>query len=345
MKDREIDFVVLWVDGSDPQWKAERDRYLPIKEEKSIDHAENRYRDWDNLQYWFRGVEKFAPWVHKVYFVTNGQKPKWLNEQAEKLVFVKHSDFIPQAYLPTFSANVIENNLFRIKDLSESFVYFNDDVFLTADCPQELFFRNGLPVHPSELMPIVSNGRGDLLMVHMINNVLHVINRNFHAKDSIRAHVRKWFSPKEHDIKRVISNFFLSQYPSFVGFHNEHLAVPMRKSVMKAVWEKEPKILYETSTHRFRSAQDVNQYLFRYWNLASGEFECINAKKLGRVFHLNDEQNETVVKAACDAIQNPGCKMVCINDSYQDYQRFIEAKTAVNNALAWLLPIKSSFEL
>ena len=35
-----IDFVVTWVDGNDPNV---------------------RFRDWDNMQYWFRAVEKFAP--------------------------------------------------------------------------------------------------------------------------------------------------------------------------------------------------------------------------------------------------------------------------------------------
>ncbi len=63
-----IDFVIAWVDGSDPEWQKERDKYRGAAGES----AENLYRDWDNVPYWFRGVEKFAPWVNKIHFVTCG---------------------------------------------------------------------------------------------------------------------------------------------------------------------------------------------------------------------------------------------------------------------------------
>ena len=62
-----IDFVIIWVDGNDKEWRAEKDKYddKPI----STSNSEVRFRDWDNLQYWFRGVEKFAPWVRKIHFL------------------------------------------------------------------------------------------------------------------------------------------------------------------------------------------------------------------------------------------------------------------------------------
>ena len=62
-----IDFVIAWVDGNDPAWRAEKDKY-DLRPSKGS--AEVRFRDWNNLRYWFRGVEKFAPWVRKVHFVT-----------------------------------------------------------------------------------------------------------------------------------------------------------------------------------------------------------------------------------------------------------------------------------
>ena len=92
-----IDFVLTWVDGSDPDWLAQRREYQPGR---GTDAGESRYRDWDNLQYWFRGMEKFAPWVNKIYFVTWGHVPKWLNKAHEKIQIVKHEDFMAPAYLP-----------------------------------------------------------------------------------------------------------------------------------------------------------------------------------------------------------------------------------------------------
>ena len=70
--ERPIDFVLIWVDGSDPQWQAEKEKYLAT-EKGIIDATQTRYRDWDNLKYWFRAVEKYAPWVNRVHFVTCGQ--------------------------------------------------------------------------------------------------------------------------------------------------------------------------------------------------------------------------------------------------------------------------------
>ena len=103
-----IDFVVIWVDGNDPQWRQEKNRFSPDEAKFNINDV--RYRDWDILHYWFRAVEKYAPWVRKVHFVTCGHVPQWLNLEHPKLHFVKHSDYIDAEFLPTFSANPIELN-------------------------------------------------------------------------------------------------------------------------------------------------------------------------------------------------------------------------------------------
>ena len=139
----DIDFVVLWVDGSDPAWQAEKAKY----QGKALDdsNSANRFRDWGLLPYWFRAVERFAPWVRKIHFVTCGQVPEFLNTEHPKLHLVKHSDFMPPEALPTFSSHAIEMNIHRIPGLAEHFVYFNDDMFLIRAVKQENFFRDGLP--------------------------------------------------------------------------------------------------------------------------------------------------------------------------------------------------------
>ena len=85
-----IDFVLLWVDGSDPAWLEEKNKYSDVQVNVSASAA--RYRDWDNLQYWFRGVEKYAPWVNKIFFITWGHLPKWLNINHPKLQIVRHEE-------------------------------------------------------------------------------------------------------------------------------------------------------------------------------------------------------------------------------------------------------------
>ena len=105
----DIDFVVTWVDNSDPQWQNEFEQYKT----DTVANEENshiRYSEHGLLRYWFRGVEKFAPWVRKIHFVTNGQYPAWLNLNNSKLHFVRHSDYIDSKYLPLFVISFIDQS-------------------------------------------------------------------------------------------------------------------------------------------------------------------------------------------------------------------------------------------
>ena len=111
--EEKIDIVILWVDGEDKEWQKEKEKYMNLRG----DAGKNRFRDCDNLQYLFRGIDKFAPWVNKIFFITWGHLPKWLDVNNEKIRVIKHEDYIPKEYLPTFNSNVIELNLHRIEEL------------------------------------------------------------------------------------------------------------------------------------------------------------------------------------------------------------------------------------
>ena len=138
-----IDFVVLWVDGNDPQWQAKKQKYnLRQGEDQSV----ARYRDWETLKYWFRGVAKFAPWVKTIHFVTDDQIPSWLNTDSPHIHIVSHKDIIPSNALPVFNSNAIEMGILNIENLADKFVLFNDDILLTQTITPEYYFKNGLPV-------------------------------------------------------------------------------------------------------------------------------------------------------------------------------------------------------
>ena len=111
-----IDFVITWVDGRDPEWRKRKDA---LNENSFEDEREERYRDWGLLPYWFRGVEKYAPWVRKIWFICDQEPPEWLNRDHPKLSIVRHEDYLPDEYRPAFSSHPIELNLHRIKGLSE----------------------------------------------------------------------------------------------------------------------------------------------------------------------------------------------------------------------------------
>lgn len=160
-----IDVVYTWVNGTDPRWKAEKEYWhkhwiasltgqpLPQKPEdtqhvKGSDsaNADNRFRDNEELRYSLRSLEKYAPWVRHIYVVTDGQIPSWLNIESPKLSIVKHSEiFGNKSHLPVFSSPAIEWNLDNIPGLSDSFLYFNDDVFLGSRVhPEDFVSQTGV---------------------------------------------------------------------------------------------------------------------------------------------------------------------------------------------------------
>ena len=334
MKDSDqIDIVIPWVDGSDPEWQQEYRKYAALEMGRD-NNTEIRYRDWDNLQYLFRGIEKFAPWVRKVHFVTTGQKPKWLNVNAPKLNFVRHQDFIPQEFLPTFSVRPIELNLHRIEGLAEQFVYFNDDYFLLRPVRPERFFRNGLPCDMAVLDTLPMGGpRG-----HMLMNDVNVVNSHFRKSAVLKAHPLKWLTPcYGSQLFRTLSLLPFSVFP---GFRNHHMPQAFLKSTFREVWEVEEPLLREVSAHRFRDITDVNQYMFRFWQLMSGKFHPVNIVNTSCRYNLTDHDLEALTAAI--KTQKRDILVMADSDDVSDFNGMV---AKINAAFETILPEKSTFEI
>lgn len=328
-----IDFVIPWVDGSDPEWIKVFNNYVP--KEKQIDARNIRYRDFGLLKYWFRAVEKFTPWVNKVHFITCGQKPDFLNLNCLKLHFVKHSDYIPDDCLPAFSSRPIELNIHRINGLSDHFVYFNDDFYITKPLKRDFFFKDGLPCDSAVLEVKTS---GSFPMVNIVFNDLNAINKNFKPKESVKNNPCKWFNAKYG--KANVYNIFLTRLPKFCGFINPHMPQPFLKSTLEDVWAKCPEELNTAIHNKFRSPFDVNQWLFRHWALCKGDFSPINPYKDRRCFDLYDGNAELIA----ECIRNQKYAEVVLNDS-EDLQDFEKVSCILKDAFEAILPEKSSFEL
>lgn len=300
MQDK-IDFVIIWVDGNDVEWQKEKNRYNPNKED---DFRNIRYRDWDNLKYLFRGIEKFAPWVNRVHLVTWGHLPSWLNTDNPKLHIVNHKDYIPEKYLPTFSANPIEVNLHRIPELSEQFVFFNDDMFITQKVKPTDFFKNGLPCDSLIENPILPSGND--IIDYILLNDMEIINKYFKKNEIIKKHFFKIFNIKYG--LYLIKTISLLQWKNFTGLRYSHLPSSILKSTMESAWKNENEILDKTSKHKFRSKEDVNQYLFTNWQMASGKFKPRKCS-IGK-FYLISDNNKNIVSA----IEKQKYKLICLND-------------------------------
>lgn len=332
MEDK-IDFVMIWVDGGDLEWRKEKNKYAGIPDDAI--NGDVRFRDWENLKYWFRGVEKFAPWVNNVYFVTCGHYPKWLNLDCTKLKFVKHSDFIPEKYLPTFSSHTIELNLHRIAGLSEKFVYFNDDIFLISNVNKEEFFKDGLPLRKVDEV-VLPGGDSFMSNVHLTNSL--VINSHFRKHEVIKKNFSKFFNLK-NGLKPNIRKLCLLPFENFSTFNDPHIASPMLKSTFEEVWEKEENLLDKVSSDKFRQPIGVNQYLFKMWDICSDRYIPTNYKNC-MYFGVKKENCQSIA----EVIKKQKYSQVCLNDVANESE-FEEIKQVINSALESILPEKSSFEV
>lgn len=317
---------------NDPKWQQDFARYSGKINNSKNEVSEARFRDYGLLKYWFRGVEKFAPWVNKIHFVTCGQKPEWLDENHPKINLVNHSDFIPSEYLPVFNSNLIEIYMHRIPGLSEHFVYFNDDFFIINDVEESRFFTDGLP---NDIAAFRTNF-GFSQYAKMLQNNIRLINKYFDKKVVLEKDADKWYFKGYKSKARM--NYWLKFYPKFVTLRTPHNAQPYLKSTFDDVWTHCGDELTAMSVNRLRSATDLTPELFKTWQICSSNFHPYNTYENTKMFPLLIKS-----KKAIEAIREQKYKLICINDNVH-IRNYEQTLIAINEAFESVLPAKSKFE-
>lgn len=194
--DKPIDVVYTWVDGHDPAWQSTKkkwEEHYSKAEMREDANAKNRFFNHNELKYSLRSVWKYAQFVNHIYIVTMNQKPEWL-ENHPKITIVDHKDiFKNQDDLPTFNSMAIESNLHRIPQLSEHFIYFNDDMFLGKQVsPSDFFTDTGkvkVLLEKGMLSPEGSPNDHDITFWAACRNTNNLLNQSIkHEKRLLVCH-------------------------------------------------------------------------------------------------------------------------------------------------------------
>lgn len=301
-----IDFVVTWVDGNDLEWlRARAEAQGKMFQPEPEDESEQRYRDWGLLKFWFRAVEAYCPWVNRVYLVTAGSVPAWLNLDSEKLVVVDQNDLLPAEHLPTFNSQAVEANFDRIPGLSEKFVYFNDDFFVCRPLEPEFFFPGGLP-YGVAVFDAMSMSDGH---AHAMLNVASAMNAHFDKKTVMRKNLSGWFSPRYGG--ELYRNAALFPWKRILPLIDPHLPTPILKSSMVEAFAAESQAIAATSRSPFRAHENIApMYLVSMWQILKGRFTPRGRSSLGKYFGLGID-NELEILAA---VEDPGLSLLCLND-------------------------------
>lgn len=99
-----VDFVVSWVNGADKSWLKKKNKYMNTSAVAKNEpfNSDARYREYGLFKFWFRAVEKNAPWVRNIYLATDSQIPDFLDTKNSKITIVDHK------YLPTFDSSKLD---------------------------------------------------------------------------------------------------------------------------------------------------------------------------------------------------------------------------------------------
>lgn len=242
-----VDMVYLWVDGNDPQWQAKRNAAIGNVEAASPVNCEGRYADNDELKYSLRSLEQYAPWIRRVFIVTDNQTPAWLDTDNPRIRIVDHSEILPAESLPCFNSQVIEYFLHRIPDLSEHFLYGNDDMFFNRPVTPSTFFApDGLPI-------VRFNRRPFRKLVLLFREKV----------------LRKKISAYNRAIHRA-AMLVEQKYGIYFGGKTHHNIDSYLRSDCRHVNKVFAEEIEASMTNHVRSADDVQRNVYSYVPLAEG---------------------------------------------------------------------------
>ncbi len=341
-----IDFVILWTDGDNEEWNAVRNRYLPSKYDKNDSHSSARFRDMGTLKYVLRSIETNCPWYNKIYLVTKGYHPEWLNIDHPKIELVnEESLFANKSCLPVFNSIAIEMNLHNIPNLSEQFVYLNDDMVIMRPTDSERFFKENKAVDFLAHIPLPRNRFFDFIKkrdtwTHSVNNTVKLINKHF----SPISLPKRYLYHHSYGLLDKFNNFLLDKiFKKFIWVEHWHHPQPHLKKTLIDTYNVFTKEMEECSFSRFRSNDDLNPYIYRYYQLASAEFYPY---KHNDAIVSNLSSQRVLIKLIRKLENNDSINFVCFNDSPQlSDVEYGEVQKNLLNYLEMRFPKKADFEL
>ena len=319
----EVDAVITWVDGADPLHRTKRERHLALAQADVAvqaraplhDNGTNPHR-WlcsDELNYCVRSIANNAPWVRRIWIVTDKQTPEIMQlppEIAAKISIVDHSEIFAgyDDALPTFNSLSIETMLWRIPGLAEHFLYFNDDVFLTAPVTRSDFFAGDGPVlrgQWADLTDLVACGarRDDASMLNHYNQI---------------------------NAAQMIG------YTADQVFESAHVVHPMQRSVMAELFDTYRDAFIANASFRFRDAgQFLPQSLHNHACLADGSAAILDTRDYLHVaVGAVDAWSADDVRVYLGGREWDTIKFLCVNDLPEVERSFPDARLWIEEAIS-----------
>lgn len=260
-----IDLVVPYVNNQDLVWRDNFIKTAVRKDYKQIASLHgNRYEDIGLINYNLKLINKNLPWINTIYLLLSNKEQAPSNLPSNvKIVY--HYEFIPYRYLPTFNSTTIEMFLWNIPNLSEKFIYINDDMIPTKPLKETDFFD------------------GDKVKINFLEKELTRESTQFN---------RQCYVSYAH----ILEKLGISHTNKYIC--PEHSFTPMLKSHCKESFELiKYKILPEIRP--FRKDEQHNQYIYPIYE--HYKYGTLPSEIKFFYSHLNEEDFENQLKS-CDIV-------------------------------------------
>ncbi|MET0715853.1 MAG: stealth family protein [Mycetocola sp.] len=308
----DIDMVFSWVDGSSAEFQRARAKRMQSYVVGDGDDSEARFRQINELKYALRSVYMFAPWVRRIFIVTDSPRPEWLAEHPSVTLVRSEDHFADLSVLPIHNSHAVEAQLHHIDGLAEHFLYSNDDMFIGRPIKPEVFFSPGGITKFVEAATRIGLGDSDP--------------------------TRSGFE----NAARVNRSLLRERFGKVTTRHLEHSAAPMRKSVLQEMEREFPEDFKRTAASRFRSATDISvtNSLYHYYALMTGRAVV---QTNARVKYI-----ETTLKSALPSMERllkrRDQDMFCLNDGSKPEISVDERTAAVTRFLEHYFPFPAPWE-
>ncbi len=294
-----VDVVYSWIDGSNSDVVDTINHYIERDRPTGRTATPNRFRSTDELKYSLRSLHQFGKWVRNIYILTSLNKvPSWFDEEIGlkyNIYFIDDSTLFPEDTLPIFNSLAKETVMHRIPNLSEKFLYFNDDVFMGRMTTESDF------VHKDGKVKIFVND--DIVPKKKPEDQTEYFKKGLYYT---RGLLLSLDFVKDHPKKDLYDDL---KYKHHVP--DMHLVSEDREKWVQLQYQME-----KTSRSRFRTSEQVydNSLLDNYWKFFRGKAEFATIHNI-YVYLSNDLGGN---RWAYNKIRHEKPKVFCLNDGIAD---------------------------
>lgn len=298
-----IDIVFTWVDDQDLKWQEKYSYYKRISQnhgQYATDVA--RFSNHNELYYSLKSIKKNMGWVNNIYIVVDGQSPSWINEFSDVYI-IDHKDIISCDYLPTFNSHVIEAHLHLIKDLSEHFIYFNDDVFAARKLLPGHFFR-------SENISSLFISKKNLIDMSLRGVLTPTLSASMQSRRLIQ-----------------------SKFSKLIDTPLVHSYVPLTKKNYEHVWQDFNKEIHSFLGNKFRTNNDLNlaTFLVPWYSYVCGRATPV--RDICYYFNVRSAAAKDFYKSLLKKRMSEAPHSFCANDFTSTKKNVVDYKISLINNL------------